>query len=165
MADLKGDSSPLQLGTTGRYKGDFILLGRVQVSWQDGFWNEWFVRFNDGREGWLAEAQGFYMLSFKIPAPSALPKPTELRPDLEIQIGDLLFVVDDIKQVTYTFAEGELPFAAPQGFKGTSVDLRHGENDFASISFSSTGEMDTFVGQYLDFAEFQFQNLRQLDDW
>jgi hypothetical protein len=165
MADLKDDATPLQLGVSGRCKGEFVVVGRVHVTWEDGFWNEWFVRFDDGREGWLAEAQGFYMMSFPVTKPENLPKVDQVRPDLRIQIGKTGYMVDDIKEVTYSFAEGELPFVAPQGFKGVSVDLRHGESDFASISYDGNGDADVFVGQYLDFDQFHFQNLRQIDGW
>ena len=59
MAQLKDDPTPLQLGTSGKRKGEFTLIGRVRVEWERGFWNEWYLRFDDGREGWLADAQGF----------------------------------------------------------------------------------------------------------
>jgi hypothetical protein len=165
MADLKEDGSPLQLGTLGRFKGDFSLIGRVRVSWEDGFWNEWFVRFDDGREGWLADAQGLYMISFPVEVPPGMPTATEIRPGLPIQVGKICYSVDDVKDVTYTFAEGELPFAAPPGFKAVSIDLCHGESDFASLSYGTSGEVGVFIGQYVEFEQFHFQNLRPIDGW
>ncbi len=170
MADLKEDASPLQIGTSGKYRAaglvasDFLVIGRVRVSWEDGFWNEWFVRFDDGLGGWLAEAQGDYMLSFEVTSPVTVPKLTDLEPESEVTIGKIKYLVSDIKTVTYTFAEGELPFIAPQGFKGQSVDLEAGENDFASISYSQEGN-DVFVGHYIEFDDFHFQNLRAIDGW
>ena len=105
------------------------------------------------------------MLSLPTATPAKMPTPLELRPGLPIEIDHITFSVDDIKDVTYTFAEGELPFAAPQGFKGRSIDLRHGENDFASISFGAGGDVDVFVGHYFEFEDFQFHNLRVIDGW
>ena len=165
MADLKDDSTIFQIGSSGRYKGEFVFVGRVRVSWEDGFWNEWFVRYDDGRDGWLAEAQGFYMISEPVQTPDELPKESDVVPGLVIQIGKLSYTVDDIKQVTYSFAEGELPFAAPQGFHGVSIDLSHGESDFASLSYGANGDVDVFTGKYLEFEKFHFQNVRQLDGW
>ncbi len=165
MAELKNDMTPFQIGSFGHFKDNFVFIGRVQISWADGFWNEWYIRFDDGKEAWLAEAQGSYMISFAADIPKTLPKATELSPEMPIQIGSILYQVDDIKDVTYAFAEGELPFSAPQGFKGVSVDLSHGENYFASISYTESGDVDVFVGQYLEFEKFQFKNLRQIDGW
>ncbi len=169
MAEIQDDSTPFQVGTTGRFKGEFVLLGRVRVSWQEGFWDEWYARYGDGSEAWLSEAQGFYMISFPFEKPDHLPAANEAKPEMTVQIGKTAYQIDDIKQITYSFADGELPFVAAQGFKGISVDLTHGENDFASIRYGKDGgpkdEVEVYVGQYLDFQEFHFQNLRQMDGW
>jgi len=67
MATLPDDMSPLQIGTDGFYQGTrFSLVGRMKIGWKDGSWNEWFMLADDGRKGWLAEAQGFYAVSFEI---------------------------------------------------------------------------------------------------
>ncbi len=174
MAALQYDATPLQLGTTGKYPAPFTLIGRVRPAWSDGFWNEWFARFDNGREGWLAEAQGFYMLSFRGPAPVSLPAAGNLRPGLKLNLGKETYLVDDIREVTYSFAEGELPFPAPQGFRGISVDLRHGEDGFASILYpeSAAGGLiasrppgEFYEGKYLDFDKLGFANLRIPDGW
>ncbi len=165
MAELKDDATPLQIGTLGHFKSAFVLIGRVSVSWDEGFWNEWYVRFSDGREAWLSEAQGLYMMSLRVENAIQAPKVNEIKLDSSIQIGKILYTVDDIKNVTYSFAEGELPFVAEQGFKGVSVDLLHGEDDFASISYGKNEDIDVFVGQYIEFEQFHFQNLRKIDGW
>ena len=165
MAQLIDDTTPLKLGTSGRYQGSFSLIGRVQVAWKEGFWNEWFARFSDGRQGWIAEAQGFWMLSFAVSKPENLPKAAALKPEMQIGLDKILYTVDDIKPITYSYAEGELPFMAAQGYSAISVDLHHGENDFASITYEPSGNADVFIGKYVDFEQFSFQNLRQIDGW
>jgi hypothetical protein len=171
MAELREDSSRLQIGTRGRYKQSFLVIGRVRVAWSEGFWNEWFVRFSDGTEGWLAEAQGFFMISFAVATPPDLPSLTKLRPGSSVRIENTSYDVDDIKQVTYVFAEGELPFAAPVGTRALSIDLSHGESDFASLSATftdpagSAGEVDVFLGKYVEFQDFNFENLRPVRGW
>lgn len=67
MAVLPEDSSPFQIGTEGIYAGvRFALIGRMKIGWSDGTWNEWFFVTDRGKKGWLAEAQGFYALSFEL---------------------------------------------------------------------------------------------------
>ena len=63
MADLPEDLSILQIGARGKFEGiSFAVIGRLRMSWQEGFWNEWCALFEDQRIGWLAEAQGFWMM-------------------------------------------------------------------------------------------------------
>ena len=65
MAALPEDMSPLQIGAEGDYQGQrFGIIGRMKIGWEDGVWNEWFILTDTGREGWLAEAQGFYAVCF-----------------------------------------------------------------------------------------------------
>lgn len=165
MADLKEDATVFQIGTTGRHHGEFLIIGRVRVSWADGFWNEWFIRYDDGRDGWLAEAQGFLMVSFRVDPTPTLPNATQLHSGHPIKISGADYLIDDVKEVTYSFAEGELPFVAPQGFKGTSIDLRRGENEFASISIGQGGDTDVFLGHYVQFDQLHFKNLKEIDGW
>ncbi len=84
MAELPPDTSVLQIGTSGKYQNkSFSLVGRVRQSWSDGFWNEWYALFDDTTEGWLAEAQGFYMMSFAAPELEKwAPPKSSVRPDL-----------------------------------------------------------------------------------
>jgi hypothetical protein len=65
MASVLEDYSPLQIGTTGIYQQQgFTLLGRIQLKYEDGLWNEWYALFDDGKEGWLSEASGQYTFNF-----------------------------------------------------------------------------------------------------
>src|SRR5579859_6266708 len=74
MAELPEDMSPFQVGTAGKFEGHpFELLGRVRLAWDDGSWNEWFAQFSNGREGWLAEAQGITLMSFLRPELTQVP--------------------------------------------------------------------------------------------
>jgi len=50
MAQLQADGSPLQLRAEGRYRGDsFTVVGRIQLRFEKGLWNEWHLLFNDQR--------------------------------------------------------------------------------------------------------------------
>ena len=66
MAALLEDATPLQLGAEGVWRGThFAVIGRLQVRWVGGSWNEWYCAFDDGRGGWLGEASGEYTVSFE----------------------------------------------------------------------------------------------------
>ncbi|HQC73139.1 MAG TPA: DUF4178 domain-containing protein, partial [Candidatus Competibacteraceae bacterium] len=59
MAELLPDPSPIQLGTTGVYrKSRFTVVGRIQLRYSQGLWNEWYLLFDNQRGGWLGETLG-----------------------------------------------------------------------------------------------------------
>ena len=163
MADLLEDASPIQLGTEGRYKGvHFAVVGRIQLKYASGVWNEWHLLFDDMRGGWLSDAGGEYAVSF-LKAPGAtLPPFASLMPNDELKLAGTDFIVTDLEEAMCIAGEGELPFAFGAGYPAQLADLRStGEAAaaFASIDYSETPPL-FFVGESLPFASFHFANLR-----
>ncbi|MGN6990250.1 DUF4178 domain-containing protein, partial [Neisseria sp. P0009.S004] len=39
------------------------LIGRLQVHYDVGAWNEWYVLFDDGQTGWLSEVGDLYAMT------------------------------------------------------------------------------------------------------
>jgi hypothetical protein len=74
MAELLPDPSPIQLGTEGVYrKTRFTVVGRIQLRYSQGIWNEWYLLFENQRGGWLGETLGNYAVTFMIQPPESLP--------------------------------------------------------------------------------------------
>lgn len=165
MSELQDDLTPLQIGTKGVYDGQgFELVGRLKVGYPDGFWNEWYALFGDAREAWLAEAQGFYGLCFPV-LDWPVPALESLTAGRLVQLGQAgMFEVEDMHRVYCVYSEGELPVNAVQGRRSSSVDLSNEKGEMATIEFAA-GETRVFAGDYRDFDEFKFQNLRQIDGW
>lgn len=164
VAQLQNDPSPFQIGSSGIYqKKQFTLIGRVQMKWEDGFWNEWRMFFNDEKVGWLAEAQGFIMVSFETPSKD-IPAFDKIFPEQEISIQNKTFKVDDIKTAQYAFFEGELPFKATKGEEIQTVDLSGTNEEFASISFIN-GTSQVYIGNYVTLEDLKCKNLRKFDGW
>ena len=50
MSALLEDATPLQLAAEGVWRSThFAVVGRVQIRWEQGMWNEWYCAFDDGR--------------------------------------------------------------------------------------------------------------------
>ncbi len=164
MADLQDDLTPLQIGTSGQFDGkSFELVGRLQVSYDDGYWNEWYVLFNDSETGWLAEAQGFYALC-KPFAMNEIPARSDVYPGLHVKFGESVLRCEDIRDVRCAFSEGELPMNAMRGRKSTSVDFAGSFESMATIEYAEQ-ETRVFRGQYREFDDLKFRNLRYIDGW
>jgi len=162
MADLIEDASPIRLGTEGRYRGvHFAVIGRIQLRYEAGVWNEWHVLFDDQRGGWLSDANGEYLISFLTPPGATLPEFSKLMPNDEIKAAGRDFVVTDLEEAVCIAGEGELPFAFGAGYPTRLADLRATDESgaFASIDYSETPPL-LFVGESLSFAAFRFANLR-----
>lgn len=163
-ASLPPDISPIQIGARGKFgESGFDVLGRVRLQWNLGAWNEWFIQFDDGAKGWLAEAQGFYMVSREKPA-SQLPPGQEFTVGRSVSIGGMIMTVADVKEAKVAASEGELPFAAVPGRQSTTVDLTGPNSAFASIEVSGD-EMRYFAGRYCHFSKLSLTNLRPVPGW
>ncbi|MES2984744.1 MAG: DUF4178 domain-containing protein [Pseudomonadota bacterium] len=164
MAQLPDDISPLQIGTTGKYKNiGFTLLGRVKVGWEDGNWNEWFFVTDEGKKGWLAEAQGSLALSFEVEGDDVLDHIPKLGGTFSIH--KTVFVVADIKDTTCLGSEGELPVAARNGRVSKVVDLAGPDGEFASAEFILHTPARMYVGEYVEFNQLNLAHLRALPGW
>ena len=163
MADLLEDASPIRLGTEGQYRGvHFAVVGRIQLHYAAGVWNEWHLLFDDQRGGWLSDAGGEYVVSFLKPPGATLPEFATLMPNDELKLAGRDFVVTNLEEAMCIAGEGELPFAFGAGYPAQLVDLRttgEAEAAFASIDYSETPPL-FFVGESQPFAAFGFANLR-----
>ncbi len=169
-AELLKDFSALQLGTRGYYlspygKGRrFELIGRVQVGWERGYWDEWYIIFEDNTYGWLAEAQGFYYVSFPIDV-------NKVEVGEEITIGEIIsydgiaYTISDFKEASIIYGAGELPFKAIGGEVYKSADAVSVDGGFMTISRQADMSREIYVGTVHSFTELNFEQLHALPGW
>ena len=165
MTEMPQDMSPLQIGTTGVFEGSrFEVVGRQRVGWESGSWNEWFLHFDSGRDGWLADAQGFYMLSFQVLDVSSFPELSDLNVSARLKLNGIIYTIEDIRENQCIGSEGELPVKSIKGRKSTGVDLTGPEERFGNIDYGPD-ETRLFFGKYVDFETLGFMNLKEIDGW
>ncbi len=165
IAELQPDGSPLQLGVRGEFnKISFSVLGRIQMRYPEGYWNEWYLGFDDGRQGWLGEAQGLYALSFLAKTKTPLPEYEKLELDQEILIENTSYQVRDKRLAEYISLEGELPFQVPLGEQCPAADLAGPERRFATIDYSESPAL-LFTGQYVEFDSLRLNGLKVIEGW
>jgi hypothetical protein len=162
-AAIPEDTSPIQLGTEGIYRNRaFQVVGRIVYEYDQGSWNEWHLIFNDGKSGWLSDAQLEYAVSFLNPPPTPLPKNITLAN--EFHWNGAVYKVTTITQAHYVGVEGELPFEYWDKEDLTFVDLRTGDARFATIDYSENPPL-LFVGESLEYDDLKLTNVREFEGW
>lgn len=159
MAELLEDASPIQLGSEGRFQTThFAVVGRIQLQYEQGIWNEWYLLFDNQKAGWLSEANGDYTVTFLSPPSDTLPAFNALSPDMTVMLNGEPFTVTDVEQGTCIAGEGELPFQVGAGYPAPTADLRSGRS-FATLDYSETPPL-LFLGASVNFADLRLANLR-----
>ena len=163
MAELIEDRSPLQRGAEGRWQGvHFALIGRIQLKYAQGLWNEWHLLFDNAKSGWLSEAGGEYVLSVPLRVTEPLPAFADLAIGQHHAIAGRSFTVTNILTAECVASEGELPFKAGAGYEAPVADLRSDTGSFATFDYSEDTERPlVFVGESVDFKALNWANLRE----
>ena len=170
VAELVPTTSPFQVGMSGRPKAGlrpFHIVGRLQMSTGSGTWDEWYLAFDDGRYGWLAEAQGQFFVTKPVALPSAqLPEWDQIHPGVQLNLPPYgTFAVQERWQANYVSAQGELPFAAPPGSTFFYVDLSGDNGTFATLDYGDDPGVDSFfVGRSMALAELGIPGLAKWQD-
>ena len=172
-AELFDDHSPLQLGASGRHLGvAFTLVGRLQVGYAGGTWNEWHALFDaasgdasDGaggpRSGWLSEDNGAYVIAFDAPTPADAPTLAELRAGTRTVADGRAWDVASVQRAKLLAAQGELPTPPKLDAEFTVVDLRNAQGEVATLDDAQGASLQWSVGRAVALSELAMQGLRE----
>jgi len=162
-AELFGDYSPLQIGTQGSLQGEpFTILGRVQLAYEGGSWNEWHAFFErSGKSAWLAEDNGRFVLSWPQTA-EALPGHHELVLDSQQLIAGRAWRVAALTPSTLHAAEGELPEPPRLGQAVQVAELRNAQDEVGSLEYVEGNDLPRWsVGRAVELAALQLSHTRE----
>src|SRR5262249_9881043 len=119
------DYSQLQIGAGGRWeKAGFTVVGRIQLRYGAGYWNEWRVLLDDGSEAWLSDASGQYAFTTLRKTEQALPHFAQLHPGVACTFAGNRYVASDVREARCAAGEGELPFRVGAGRVLKAADFR-----------------------------------------
>jgi hypothetical protein len=161
VADIVDTGSPLDVGLKGVYqKIPFELTGRAQLGHEaGGVWDEWYAAFEDGRWGWLAEAQGKFYMTFD----QTLPDQALIPPYEMLQLGEpvaaisssIPLVVAEKSQAEALGATGEIPYKLTPGAQYLFADLSGPGGIFATIDYGDQPP-SVYMGREVALAELGF---------
>ena len=164
VADLPPDTSPIQLNTEGIYRNrSFVVVGRILYAYDQGGWNEWHLMMNDGKSGWLSDAQEEYAVSFLVNG-QKLPGEAELKAGQQINWNGDTYALSVITEAHYRGVQGELPFEYWDKTDVTFADFRTTSRKFATLDYSDEAP-SLFLGEFVEFDDLKLKTLRQFEGW
>ncbi|WP_044531694.1 DUF4178 domain-containing protein [Herbaspirillum sp. B65] len=164
ISQVLDDYSPIQIGTSGVLDGQpFTVVGRIQLKYEGGLWNEWVMQVGDGQqEWWLSDASGLYTVTRRVPPePSshAWPGFDELKPLTRVEIAGVAHSVGDVRTAQCTGGQGELPLALRMGWQARVVDLHAGDS-FVTLDFSDGPAPVLYQGKSVTLESLKCEFLR-----
>jgi hypothetical protein len=156
VASLIPTPSVLKLGLEGGYVDAprFTLVGRLQLDYGSGTWDEWLMAFDNDAWAWLSESQGrfHYMAAVVLPP---LPRFSQVRADQTIDLGASgTFVVTEVRKARFMTAAGELPFDIEPRRLLHYADLSGPDGQFATIDYGTGDEAEAlYVGREVTLDE------------
>ena len=164
VSDLPPDSSPILLGTEGRFDGrSFTVIGRIVYEHEDGGWNEWHLEFADGTSGWLSDAQAEFAVSGLVKPPGPLPAEKNIAVGYQYPWEPALQVTT-LTRARYAGVEGELPFEYWDKGEVLFADLRGYDERFATIDYSDKPPL-LFIGRFVEYDDLSLRNVRTYEGW
>jgi len=154
VAPLAEVGSPLALGMRGSLRNRrFVLLGRAQYDFGAGPWNEWYAAFEDGRWGWIAEAQGSVIATFEAARPEE-PTFDTAQVGQHVWLSDHRFTIVERREAKMVSAEGELPFPVHPDASFRYCDLRGPGRSFATLDYGDGSSIQhLYFGEALRYSD------------
>ncbi len=159
------DLSPLQLGVRGSVDGkDFQIVGVLRKAREGVRWNEWYVLFTDGTDGYIGEGNGFYQV-FSEPPRGVSVDSSKVYTGARLALEGTEWSVIEAATARVVAAEGTLPFAATQDAPTAYADLR-------SVDGRRVGTLDAvddppslWVGRIVPLTAMQLEGLKPITGW
>lgn len=116
--------SMFQLGKRGDlHDRSFVVAGRVRISYAEGFWDEWWLEFEDGHHQWLEEDDGVYRLHKPVDAKAVVKSVVAARVGGSVTIDTEDWFVSERIDAQVAGVQGSLPVAIVPGESLVCVDV------------------------------------------
>jgi hypothetical protein len=114
-AKLADYPSRLAVGQSGVIRGrKFSVLGRVRYAYDEGFWEEWQIAWDDGQPPeWLEEDEGYWTLYKRERVRGALPEYGEVKVGSKIKVNTYELFVTEKRKAKMMGSEGQFSSVVP----------------------------------------------------
>jgi Zn finger protein HypA/HybF involved in hydrogenase expression len=162
QGELFDDASRIQIGTGGTYQATtFSVIGRIQLRYEAGYWNEWFILFPSGKTGWMSEASGIYAVLLDATPNTDFPEFDNVLVGQTLRINNQTLTATDKRVANCVAAEGELPFPITERWQSKTIDFQR-DDVLATLDYSDS-KVALFVGQTVSIDSLKFSLLKSLE--
>ncbi|MDB5961963.1 MAG: rane protein [Massilia sp.] len=163
MSSVLEDFTRIQIGSAGVLAGrSFTVVGRIQLKYDAGMWNEWFLLFDDAGSGWLGDSSGLYTATTEIAASTAVPAFDDITVGRRYEINEGRFTAAEKRTAVCIGGQGELPFKVGDGWQARVADFRDGAA-FITLDYSDGDTPVLYKGVAVTLEQMQCQLLRDDD--
>jgi uncharacterized protein (DUF983 family) len=163
MSSVLEDYSPIQIGTAGVLGGrPFTVVGRIQLRYSAGMWNEWFLFFDDGKTSWLGDSSGLYTITAEYQGAAQTLAFDKLVPGRSYNLGGGMYTAAEVRVADCVGGQGELPFTVGDGYQARVADFRRGV-EFITLDYSDGPQPVVYTGLAVTLDSLQCQLLRDDD--
>jgi hypothetical protein len=163
ISSVLEDFSPIQTGAAGSFLGrGFTVVGRIQLRYDAGMWNEWFLLFDDGTASWLGDSSGLYVITSPRETAGGLPSFDQITPGNQYPIGGESFTAAEKREAECIGGQGELPFRVGEGWRVRVADFRR-DNAFITLDYTDGEVPVVYNGHAVTLPDLKFQLLRDDD--
>jgi hypothetical protein len=156
-ASLANFPSRLRIGNRGEIRGrGFNVLGRVRYVYDEGYWEEWQIAWDDGAPpDWLEEDEGYWTVYRRERVKSAIPLYDQVRVGMTIPINNRQVFITEKRTAKVGGTEGQ--FAAVLPLKGAFGYLQGGA-DGVSVGVNYwEDEIELSIGDDLEHHDLKLQ--------
>lgn len=153
-ASLADYPSRLSVGMRGKVRGrGFRVLGRVRYSYEDGFWEEWQVNWDDGAPpDWLEEDEGYWTWYRRERVKDEIPPFDQVRVGSKVMINGKSVFITEKRTGRMMGSEGQFSSVLPlRGSFGYIQGAADGKS--ASVNYWDD-EIELSIGEELEPHEF-----------
>lgn len=107
--------SRLSVGTRAKIKGrGFQVLGRIRYTYEEGFWDEWQIMWDDGAPpSWLEEDEGYWTLFDKMRLRGEVASYDSIRVGKSVTLNGMQVFITERRQARVLGSEGQFSAVMP----------------------------------------------------
>ncbi len=141
--------SMLRVGRSGVLSGtaerprNLTVAGRLRLTYDGGYWDEWWLEFEDGNHQWLEEDDGRYRLHSPVSLSADLAQVKAAGVGSQLLLDNKNWFITERLDATLAGSEGALPIAIQPNEKITCLDLM-GSGEKLSLE---AGSLDVTVSR------------------
>ncbi len=153
LADFE---SIFSIGASGTIAGEqFKSVGRLRYTYDDGFWDEWFLAFENGKKLWLQEDEGEFTAFEKETLTSPVPAFDDISVGSMIPVNDMSVFVTERNVAKIAGGIGELYFSITPGMSVNCIDGNAG-GQLVSIEFTPD-EINLSIGREISIDQIEIR--------